>query len=291
VGSSVAGTLRFGTNVELNAGNRRHRHCRPCLVEGTPSLVQGTAPDTKMKFNATLRVIISVSDPEWGPFWMNYKSLKRKIKSEIATAAATATAAVAVATSSSSSSSTLTPTATVDRLVKSAAEVEFFRVLRDELQKTSDFFSSAEELFRIRHRRVESAFIMLKKNPATSGKNNNWTFLLSACVAFYKDVLMLENFAITNYLAFGKILKKHDKASGYATREKFMRNVVGRQNFTHYPVVLELLGKAEALYFEIQQVPASVRPRALVLYAQPRPPPHSSRVPPLLSVSVFALCY
>ena len=28
---------------------------------------------------------------------------------------------------------------------------------------------------------------------------------------FYRDALMLENFAIMNYCAFSKILKKHDK--------------------------------------------------------------------------------
>jgi hypothetical protein len=35
--------------------------------------------------------------------------------------------------------------------------------------------------------------------------------LLTACVKFYRDVLMMENFAIMNYCGFSKILKKHDK--------------------------------------------------------------------------------
>ena len=103
-------------------------------------------------------------------------------------------------------------------------------------RQTSDFFASAEDLLRIRHRRVHSAFVMLKvillqlhhrsrtisispiftflysrqNNPSAYDKNT-WSRLLTACVKFYRDVLMMENFAIMNYCGFSKILKKHDK--------------------------------------------------------------------------------
>jgi len=95
-----------------------------------------------MKFGANLKKIISLSDPEWGPYWMNYHQLKRKIKREIAVqAAADASSSSSSSASASSSSSSSTPSssaATVDKLLKSAAEVEFFRVLREELQKVRD---------------------------------------------------------------------------------------------------------------------------------------------------------
>lgn len=38
--------------------------------------------------------------------------------------------------------------------------------------------------------------------------------LMAACVKLYKDLLLLENFAIMNYCGFSKILKKHDKLTG-----------------------------------------------------------------------------
>lgn len=38
--------------------------------------------------------------------------------------------------------------------------------------------------------------------------------LMAACVKLYKDLLLLENFAIMNYCGFSKILKKHDKVTG-----------------------------------------------------------------------------
>eukprot|EP00952_Eustigmatos_sp_NYUAD-ZCMA_P007046 30035-Eustigmatos_ZCMA.PRE.1 len=35
-----------------------------------------------------------------------------------------------------------------------------------------------------------------------------------ACVQFYKDLLLLENFAIINYTGYSKAAKKHDKNTG-----------------------------------------------------------------------------
>jgi hypothetical protein len=75
-----------------------------------------------------------------------------------------------------------------------------------------------------------------------------------ACVRFYKDVLLLENFAIMNYCGFSKILKKHDKVTGFITRDAFMRNVMNHQNITHYPIVLDLIEKSEQLFQDIQNL-------------------------------------
>lgn len=145
------------------------------------------------------------------------------------------------------------PIATVDRLLKTQVEVEFFKILREELKKTSDFFVTGEEMFLIRHQRVLSAFLMLKANPLGHDKNT-WSRLLTACVKFYRDVLMMENFAIMNYCACSKILKKHDKSTGFDTREAFMRNIMSQQNFTHYTKIAELLRESERLFTEIQQM-------------------------------------
>jgi uncharacterized membrane protein YgcG len=208
-----------------------------------------------MKFGRNLKKIVALSDPEWGPFWMNYNHLKRKIKREIA--------AHQGGSSSSSSSGGgndevdvvdgVNPQDVIGRLLKSSAEVEFFRLLREELKKTDDFYKSAEEIFKIRLQRVRAAFEMLKSNPAGSDKNT-WTRLLTACVKLYRDVLMLENYCIMNYCGFSKILKKHDKATGFRTRDPFMFNVMGAQSFTEYLSIQELLLVSEKLFTEIQQM-------------------------------------
>lgn len=45
-------------------------------------------------------------------------------------------------------------------------------------------------------------------------EGNPYKRLMAACVKLYKDLLLLENFAIMNYCGFSKILKKHDKVTG-----------------------------------------------------------------------------
>ncbi len=135
------------------------------------------------------------------PYWINYKFLKKKIK-EIVEAQG--------GVKRKSDKATITHPSVIS---KSACEVEFFLQLKSELKKTSDFFTSTEQLYTIRKARVWEAFHMLKDAGVVHDKNT-WTRLLMACVNFYKDVLLLENFAIMSYCGFSKILKKHDKMTG-----------------------------------------------------------------------------
>ena len=135
------------------------------------------------------------------PYWINYKFLKKKIREIIESQGGVKTTSdKPVATKPS-------------EIAKNTCEVEFFLQLKNELKKTSDFFASTEQLYAIRKKRVWEAFNMLKSNGIVYDKNT-WSRLLNACVNFYKDVLLLENFAIMNYCGFSKILKKHDKLTG-----------------------------------------------------------------------------
>ena len=193
-----------------------------------------------MKFGKHLIKMIELSDPEWGPYWLNYKFMKKKINDIVKAHGAAKVS---------------DPASACNPLVisQSPAEVEFFRLIRAELKKTSYHFSCAEKLCVIRHKRVKEAYLMLHDKNITYDKKT-WTRLLMTCVKFYKDILLLENFAIINYCGFSKILKKHDKSTGYSTREAFMRNVMSHQNFTHYPDVLHLLQESEKLYIGIQRM-------------------------------------
>ena len=182
--------------------------------------------------------MVELSDPEWGPYWINYKFMKKKIHD-------------IVDHGPPPGESDPGANRNIKEISESVDEVEFFQLLKAELRKTSHHFSCAEELCNIRHERVQGGLTMLNNKTIIQDKKT-WTRLLMACVAYYKDILLLENFAIMNYCGFSKILKKHDKSTGYTTREAFMRNVMNRQNFTHYPNVLRLLQHAEKLFIEIQ---------------------------------------
>lgn len=193
-----------------------------------------------MKFGKNLLRVVELSDPEWGPYFLNYACMKTKINDIIINQGCTQKINVGNVSYPS-------------EMCKSAKEVEFFRSLKSELKKVTNFFSSAEEIFHIRHSRVNDGFILLQDKNMKHDKNT-WSRLLMACVKLYKDVLLLENFAIMNYCGFSKILKKHDKLTGCSTREAFMRNVMNEQNITHYPYVLNLLKQSEKLYDEIRQM-------------------------------------
>lgn len=193
-----------------------------------------------MKFGKNLLSVVALSDPEWSPFWMNYKQLKKMI-----------TDIVDEQESSKSEHATSSAgTESVD-IAKSVAEVEFFRFLMLELRKTSDFFASSEHLYKIRRTRIADGLHTLQEKDRRHDKNT-WTRLLTACVRFYRDVLLLENYSIMHFCGFSKILKKHDKMTGRNTRDAFMRNVMRSQNFVDHPYVLELLKESEALFEEIQ---------------------------------------
>lgn len=184
--------------------------------------------------------VVETSDPEWGPYWINYKFLKRKINEIVEDKGGVRV---------TDQMQVRSP----QELSKSNREVEFFRLLRSELKKSSDFFASTEAIYKIRKERIWEAFKLLE-DPEVIQDKNTWTRLLMACVKFYKDVLLIENFAIMNYCGFSKILKKHDKMTGFKTREAFMRNVMNHQNFTHYPYIMELIKEAEALFDNIQKM-------------------------------------
>ena len=200
-----------------------------------------------MKFGKNLLNIIEMSDPEWNVYWVNYKNLKKKLNEIVATHGGTK-----LCNDPSLRASPM-------ELSRSTREVEFFKLLRRELKKASDFYATTEQLFRIRYQWVVVAgFDMLRvcdEKPAVKihpYDDQTWVRLLTACAKFYKDCLLLETYAITSYCAFSKILKKHDKLTGFSTRDAFMRNVVSKQNFTHYPTVMELLRESEKLFSGVQ---------------------------------------
>jgi hypothetical protein len=88
--------------------------------------------------------------------------------------------------------------------------------------------------------------------------------MLGDVVQFYMDLLLLENFAVINYCGFGKILKKHDKLTGYVTKAAYMQRMVNPQEFTHYPKLLRMLRHTEQSYqLLLHTYPTEARPTLL----------------------------
>jgi hypothetical protein len=135
-------------------------------------------------------------------------------------------------------------------LGKSPGEIAFFKLLHSEFKKATHFFDRAQQEFSIRVDRVTEGMEIMKR-PNSIMVNEKWSMLAKSIFRLYKDLLLLETFAIMTYCSFSKILKKHDKVTGHDTRGAFMANVVSKANFTTYPKVLEMITQCEHLYEEV----------------------------------------
>ena len=135
----------------------------------------------------------------------------------------------------------------------SPGERAFFKLLRAELNKASKFFERAKQELSIREERMRDG-IEIMKNPGSTMVSDKWAAMAKAIYRLYKDLLLLELYAIMTYTSFSKILKKHDKVTGYDTRVKFMANVVNKANFTQYPDLLQMISRCEAKYEQVDKI-------------------------------------
>ncbi|KAF1780925.1 SPX domain [Phytophthora cactorum] len=183
-----------------------------------------------MKFGKGLLQEILQSNPEWAPFWLNYKILKKRIK-------AVTRAAHHAANQRDISESEL--------------EVAFFRDLQAELKKISLFYAAEEKRCSFRYQQLRSVLKNLKKREKIEASEAQR--LMFAFVHFYRECIRLENFAVMNYQGFSKILKKHDKMTGYNTRSKYMRRKVNLSSFSSYPSLLQILSSTEDMFHEVER--------------------------------------
>ncbi len=135
----------------------------------------------------------------------------------------------------------------VETIKRNPGEVLFFKLLHAEFQKAVHFFDRVIDEFNIREERVvEGMHIVTREN-----RFHLWNLLAKSVYRFYTDLLLLETFCIMTYCSFSKILKKHDKVTGFDTRNAFMSNVVNKANFTNYTHLQEMIGRCEQLYSDV----------------------------------------
>lgn len=142
---------------------------------------------------------------------------------------------------------------TTPSLGQCPGEVAFFKFLHAELKKAEFFFEETTKEFQIREQRVRKGMEVIK-GQERSMVDDKWRTMSRAMYLLYKDLLLLETFAIMTYVGFSKILKKHDKVTGYRTCTAYMESIVNNANFTHYPHVMTLISRSQLLYEEISEV-------------------------------------
>ena len=135
----------------------------------------------------------------------------------------------------------------LDTIRQSPGEILFFKLLHGEFQKAVHFFDRVIDEFKIREERVLDGMKIVKRE----SRFHLWSMLAKSVYRLYTDLLLLETFCIMTYCSFSKILKKHDKVTGFDTRDAFMSNVVNKANFTNYTTLQEMISRSEQLYSEV----------------------------------------
>jgi SPX domain protein involved in polyphosphate accumulation len=135
-------------------------------------------------------------------------------------------------------------------LASSPREVAFFKLLHSEFQKICVFFHASHQELTIREERLQESIEILQKGiPQTANRSSLGRSILS----FRQDLCELETFCILNVCAFSKILKKHDKITGCATREAYIKSFVSKANFMNYHWLKRMIDRCELFYSQNRQ--------------------------------------
>lgn len=230
------------------------------LIKELPSLVpseQGTGRETKEADEKSPATLVAGADGS--PPSTPNESSKIEATSDIVEGEQTHeqlhgeyTGAEKVSATTTEQQATAEPEVAREQLGKSRGEVAFFKLLHSEFKKATHFFEKAQTEFEIREERVREGMEIMKQ-PNSIMVNEKWSMLAKSIFKLYKDLLLLETYAIMAYCSFSKILKKHDKVTGHKTRAPFMTNIVNKANFTHYPKLLGMIARCERLYAEVSE--------------------------------------
>lgn len=196
-----------------------------------------------MKFGKVLQQSTQMSPSAWEPYWADYKLLKKIIKD-----------CAQIKKEEKLQGDRLVkikikPSAKTDNdsIRQSQDETNFFRTLRGEIKKIADFFLKEQARHTSQVAAIDASFQQLKTNPGSEAAK---TALMKSCVSLYKELLLLENFAVMNFCGISKILKKHDKWTGYATRNKFMHTILMKQPFATYEPLLQMIDRLEHIFMQ-----------------------------------------
>ncbi|CAM6011736.1 unnamed protein product [Sphagnum balticum] len=179
-----------------------------------------------MKFGKRLQSQIQETLPEWRDKFLSYKQLKKRLK---------LIAAPDCFTDAAFDASPSPP----------PLEIEFVRLLNNELRKFNMFFIEKEEEYVIRLQELKDRIERVKKqrgtnydDPLQSVGDDEVLRVFRDIVTFHGEMVLLENYSSLNYTGLVKILKKHDKRTGAVLRMPYIQSVLLQPFYT-----TELLSK------------------------------------------------
>ncbi|KAK4784945.1 hypothetical protein SAY86_001634 [Trapa natans] len=205
-----------------------------------------------MKFGKSLSNQIEETLPEWRDKFLSYKGLKKKLK------------LIGPAQRPAKRARTENDGADAGDAM-SEEEVEYIRLLEDEIEKFNSFFVDKEEEYIIRMKLLQDGIAKAKDS------NEEILKVKKEIVDFHGEMVLLENYSALNYTGLVKILKKYDKRTGALIRLPFIQTVL-QQPFFNNEVLYRLVKECEAMLdglFSKQVVEADEDPSSLLLRTTP----------------------
>ncbi|KAL1554899.1 SPX domain-containing protein 2 [Salvia divinorum] len=105
-------------------------------------------------------------------------------------------------------------------------ELDFLKLLEDELDKFNAFFVEKEEEYIIRLKELRDGVAN------ANDRKDEMIEIRKEIVDFHGEMVLLENYSALNYTGLVKILKKYDKKTGALLRLPFIQNVLQQPFYT-----------------------------------------------------------
>ncbi|KAI3867718.1 hypothetical protein MKW92_041937 [Papaver armeniacum] len=213
-----------------------------------------------MKFGKSLSNQIEETLPEWRDKFLSYKDLKKRLKS-IDPKCNNGTAEIRSSkrpklsdNGENNNNGEIVVVNNNKDIMKgmSREEIDFIRLLEDELEKFNWFFVDKEEEYIIRLKELQDRVAKAKES------NDELIKARKEIVDFHGEMVLLENYSALNYTGLVKILKKYDKRTGALIRLPFIQRVL-QQPFYTTDLLYKLIKQCEIILdhlFPINIVPS-----------------------------------
>ncbi|KAI3872549.1 hypothetical protein MKX03_012248 [Papaver bracteatum] len=206
-----------------------------------------------MKFGKSLSNQIEETLPEWRDKFLSYKDLKKRLKSIDPKCNGTAEIRSSKRPKLSDNGEIVVVNNNKDIMKgMSREEIDFIRLLEDELEKFNWFFVDKEEEYIIRLKELQDRVAKAKES------NDELIKARKEIVDFHGEMVLLENYSALNYTGLVKILKKYDKRTGALIRLPFIQRVL-QQPFYTTDLLYKLIKQCEIILdhlFPINIVPS-----------------------------------
>ncbi|KAK9268683.1 hypothetical protein L1049_000443 [Liquidambar formosana] len=203
-----------------------------------------------MKFGKSLSNQIEETLPEWRDKFLSYKELKKRLKLIEPKGGDRPNKRPRL----DGAGGDCTDAGERDGMTEE--EIDFIKLLEDELEKFNTFFVEKEEEYIIRLKELQDR--VAKANDY----NEEMIKIRKEIVDFHGEMVLLENYSALNYTGLVKILKKYDKRTGALIRLPFIQRVLQQPFFTT-DLIYKLVKECETMLdqlFPANEPPVSTEP-------------------------------